>query len=207
MKGEFEILRECLSSNEAPAVEFPSELPPIPGFDYALRRLLSAWRDTGSFGADEAVLLRQAVRWAPESKLFAGPVHEVVQRWLARVGLERFAGGQLLARPFSPEWLDGVCDSPPIPRSLSESLLAEPFLTGLHYERWRSPAQKEAAWSVLNAPLGATRIVVLPTSTGKSLCFQLLPRFDSGLTVVVVPTVALAIDQKNHAARLLAGTQ
>jgi ATP-dependent DNA helicase RecQ len=39
---------------------------------------------------------------------------------------------------------------------------------------------------------------------GKSLCFQLLPIFSGGLTVVVVPTVALAMDQCLHAAEVFA---
>ena len=40
------------------------------------------------------------------------------------------------------------------------------------------------------APPGTTTLLVLPTGTGKSLCFQLLSLFGTGLTVVVVPTVA-----------------
>lgn len=48
--------------------------------------------------------------------------------------------------------------------------------------------------------------MVLPTGSGKSLCFQLLPRFTGGLTVVIVPTIALAIDEQANAERLFAGT-
>jgi ATP-dependent DNA helicase RecQ len=88
-------------------------------------------------------------------------------------------------------------------RSLDERFDAEPYLSSLRYKTWRSPAQKEAAWTVLNTPAGSTRVIVLPTGAGKSLCFQLLPRFEEGLTVVVVPTVALAIDQRNQAADVL----
>ena len=44
---------------------------------------------------------------------------------------------------------------------------------------------------------------MLPTGTGKSLCFQLLSLFGTGLTVVVVPTIALAIDQWRSARDIL----
>ena len=193
-----------MSSGRPPISESAIALPDYPRFDYAVNRLLLSWRSSGNFGPDEAVLLRQAVRWTPGSKILAGPIHDSVRRILSTVDLEQFAGGELVAKPFSPEWLGEVCDPVPSVRSIDESFAAEPYLASLHYDRWRSPAQKEAAWNVLTASPGATRIVVLPTGAGKSLCFQLLPRFDSGLTVVIVPTVALAIDQRAHAARILA---
>ena len=79
----------------------------------------------------------------------------------------------------------------------------KPYLASIGYEQWRSEAQKEAAWATEHTPAGMTKLVVLPTGAGKSLCFQLLPRFTSGLTIVVVPTVALAIDQQASAAKLL----
>jgi ATP-dependent DNA helicase RecQ len=92
----------------------------------------------------------------------------------------------------------------PNKRAPEESFPAEAYLESIGYRSWRSPSQKEAAWLTLQAPPGSTRVVVLPTGSGKSLCFQLLPRFSSGLTVVVVPTVALAIDQQAKAAKLFA---
>ena len=200
-----ERLRISLSSGVAPTNDNPRELPATPRFDYALHRLLLAWSDSSRFSADEAVLLRQIVRWAPQSTLFVGRLHESVQHWLPEVGLDRLAGGELVARPYAPKWLGDAmpCDLPPIERTPDERFAAEPFLASLHYDRWFSAAQKEAAWSVVNTAPGETLIVVLPTGSGKSLCFQLLPRFDQGLTVVVVPTVALAIDQKNKAKWLL----
>jgi len=56
---------------------------------------------------------------------------------------------------------------------------------------------------VLHTPPGGTCLIVLPTGTGKSLVFQLLAEASAGLTVVVVPTIALAIDQWRAARWLL----
>jgi ATP-dependent DNA helicase RecQ len=200
-------LRHALQTGEAPVAPSDRSLPEAPTFDYALRRLLLAWSDTGAFGADEAVLLRQLVRWSPESRLGLGPLDPAVSARLDAVSVIAGVGGVLAAVPYEPVWLKEavVLDPPPVERSLDESFMAEPYLASVGYRAWRSPAQKEAAWFALNAAPGETRIVVLPTGAGKTLCFQMLPRFDSGLTVVIVPTVALAIDQQQNATKLLKG--
>jgi ATP-dependent DNA helicase RecQ len=119
--------------------------------------------------------------------------------------LELGPDGELRAAPFQPAWLKDLVSCDPVPelRLPDESFPAEPYLASVNFKGWRSPAQKEAAWTVLTTSPGSTRIIVLPTGSGKSLCFQLLPRFDSALTVVVVPTVALAIDQTRSASQVL----
>jgi ATP-dependent DNA helicase RecQ len=71
------------------------------------------------------------------------------------------------------------------------------------FPHWQSQAQKEAAWRTLTAPPGSTTLVVLPTGTGKSLICQLLAHFSQGLTVVIVPTIALAIDQWQSATQIV----
>jgi ATP-dependent DNA helicase RecQ len=121
-------------------------------------------------------------------------------KWLHLVGLRQEEHGELIAAPFSPDWMfdestpDGM-DGLPRRARLDERTPAEAHLSSLGYCFWQSPAQKEAAWRVMTSPPGSTSLVVLPTGTGKSLLFQLLARFARGLTVVVVPTIALAIDQ------------
>jgi ATP-dependent DNA helicase RecQ len=77
--------------------------------------------------------------------------------------------------------------------------LADPFWTaalGPGYTHYRSPGQQQAARSVLLAPAGSTTVVCLPTGHGKTetvLATALLGQ-RPGLTLVVVPTVVLAID-------------
>jgi ATP-dependent DNA helicase RecQ len=77
------------------------------------------------------------------------------------------------------------------------------------FTHYRSEAQKVMVKACLNMEEGETLIAALPTGGGKSLVF-LLPSFyeteggtvigslreEVGTTIVVVPTVALAIDQK-----------
>jgi ATP-dependent DNA helicase RecQ len=51
---------------------------------------------------------------------------------------------------------------------------------------------------IANTLEGADQIVVLPTGAGKSLCFQLPSRLLAGVTLVVVPLLALLEDQLAH---------
>lgn len=65
--------------------------------------------------------------------------------------------------------------------------------TGFH--AYKSFEQKVAVHTALNLPRGHTLLVSLPTGGGKSLVTQMLASVAEGLTVVIVPTVALALDQ------------
>ncbi|RFU70008.1 protein DpdF [Bacillus sp. V59.32b] len=83
------------------------------------------------------------------------------------------------------------------------------------FTRYRSEAQKVMVKSCMNMEEGETFLAALPTGGGKSLVF-LLPSFYEteggtllgslrktvGTTIVVVPTVSLAMDQKMAAAKL-----
>ena len=63
------------------------------------------------------------------------------------------------------------------------------------YTAFKSMAQKLAVYGALNTPDGFTTLVSLPTGGGKSLITQTISYQKDGLTIVVVPTVSLAIDQ------------
>src|SRR5205823_4967872 len=74
-------------------------------------------------------------------------------------------------------------------------------------DAYRSRAQATALRSVALAPPGATIHVVLPTGYGKSLVASVPGLLVQGATtVVVVPTVALAIDQERAALVHFPGT-
>lgn len=70
-------------------------------------------------------------------------------------------------------------------------------LTGFKY--FKSMEQKLCVYGALNAPLGYTTLISMPTGGGKSLVTQVLGYAKKGLSIVVVPTVSLAIDQERAA--------
>lgn len=81
--------------------------------------------------------------------------------------------------------------------SSNDNLLTDPMiyeLTG--YSHFKSMDQKLAVYGALNTPDGYTTLVSLPTGGGKSLITQMISYQKEGLTVVIVPTVSLAIDQE-----------
>lgn len=77
---------------------------------------------------------------------------------------------------------------------------ADPFVrdaTG--FENYSSPGQREAIRGAFLMPEGDTLVVNLPTGSGKSLVGQapaLVYGEEGNLTIFVVPTVALALDQE-----------
>lgn len=81
------------------------------------------------------------------------------------------------------------------------SVPLDPFLRGIPgISSYRGPAQREAVLAAVRCPPGGVLHVLLPTGTGKSLVGLARGLTDrSGTTIVVVPTVALAMDQERKA--------
>lgn len=111
----------------------------------------------------------------------------------------------LTALPWYPEWLGGS-ESGVFADSFSDKIVreegfcsADPFIADVTgYADYSSPGQREAIRAAFLIPPGDTLIVNLPTGSGKSLVGQapaLVHRQEGHLTLFVVPTVALAIDQ------------
>lgn len=177
--------------------------------DYAIWRFLCAWASDPNLGSDHAVLLRQIARWR-HGGFFVGRLPAALAEYSAQAGFAVTPAGELIAEPFAPSWLsddhidteEGI-DAKPRMRRCAEDIPAEHYLRSVGYDHWHSQAQKEAAWQALTSPAGTTTLIALPTGSGKSLCFQLLSRFGTGLTVVIVPTIALAIDQWRSAREVL----
>lgn len=121
----------------------------------------------------------------------------------------------LLVRPrtWKPDWLPYSHRYPPeeslfqekIRRPIEE-MPGDPFLTAVGKESYRNEGQYHAIRSIFTAPKTATIVVNLPTGSGKSLCAQLpaiLGAKPHGVTVVIVPTVTLAIDQERAMAEYI----
>jgi ATP-dependent DNA helicase RecQ len=202
-----DVLTGAMTSHAVPPRPVESWSP-----DYATWRFIKAIRDTPSAVKDHAILLRQALRWNGLLYPEIAPSLGISQETLSLAGIASVGDNRYRVDPFRPSWAyrDDEPASVPLddpPRSVvpDESERAEPWLAALHgHTTWRSPAQKEACWSALTTPEGGTTLIALPTGAGKSLVFQVVTRFSTGLTLVVVPTVALAIDHALGAEKLFA---
>lgn len=113
-------------------------------------------------------------------------------------------GGPLMVtpRPWNPRWSEAT--EPPDgatarrePRRRQESIQGDPYLFegsgGKH--NFRSAGQRDATRAVLSSPPGSTVLAVLPTGAGKTVVATVAAFLSKpGLTIVVVPTVSLALD-------------
>ena len=73
------------------------------------------------------------------------------------------------------------------------------------YQQYQGAGQRDAIRLVLTDVLGSTLLVDLPTGVGKTLVIEAVDAFSTGgeLTVVIVPTVSLAMDQGTRVAQRL----
>ncbi len=81
---------------------------------------------------------------------------------------------------------------------------ADPALTAAFtgFTHYLSAAQAETVRAVMLSPPGSTRLIVLPTGGGKSLvglANALLGKVQTGVALIIVPTIALAFDQVEQA--------
>ena len=89
----------------------------------------------------------------------------------------------------------------------------DPFLAdvlGPAFTSYSSPGQRQAIRTVLAAQDSATIVVNLPTGSGKSavaIAPALLQSAAGGVSVVVVPTTSLALDQERAVREHLAGSE
>ena len=74
-------------------------------------------------------------------------------------------------------------------------------LTG--FTKFKSEEQKLCVMGALRAPRGSSVLVSMSTGGGKSLITQTLAFQQDGLTIVVVPTISLMVDQAKNAQAIL----
>lgn len=195
--------------------------------DDRLGAALLAARSTGSRGAaDIAVLVRQALRTNDELRRTSALAPEPVRAFLdvpvtnlfpvtfdwAQYGLDAIVLEpgfvRVRADPWTPDWLDtarGPVDgdvAAELDCRVDESVSGDPFLTSVDpdIQRYRTPGQRAAVRSAMVLPPGGTLLVNLPTGAGKTLA-MLAPAHTAtagSTSIIVVPTVALALDHERR---------
>lgn len=194
------------------AGEIISEVPTRPERtwtrEYAIWRYCQAKAQSPDAHVDHAVLLRQCLRWISPRRLRADRVSQIYKERFRQVAITTSLSGYLEVQPYKPKWLEegpgaNELDALPMSACIDESFHAEEWLEKTTGKKlWRSHVQKEGCWEILNAEPGTTHLIGLPTGAGKSLLFQVAAAFSSRLTVVVVPTIALGLDQMASARKL-----
>ena len=179
-----QVLNEFVTSG----VFYKSDLQPL------IRHLLL--RETLNSGCEMSLRVPRDSVWPTEIEWVSHGISTM------RVGANYFL---LTATLWKPSWLDGgdigVFTDAFSNKTVREDghCLADPFITGVTgYESYSSPGQREAIRAAFLIPPGDTLIVNLPTGSGKSLVGQAPPLVhhqEGHLTLFVVPTIALAIDQ------------
>lgn len=134
-------------------------------------------------------------------------------RWdQLQVTLSQWAAGWEIsdALPWSPSWLAHSEQSPPFDDAIKEVEFAfsqprlplDPCLAKLlggDYHEYLSPGQCQAVRATCLAEPGTTTIITLPTGSGKTLVAHAVALCDpteAGLTIVITPTVSLALNQE-----------
>lgn len=125
------------------------------------------------------------------------------------------ANGHVLieARPWRAQWLEDS-DNPVFEDIFAEENVRldwqrpiDPFLgEASGFETYVSPGQREAVRSAFLLPPGETLIVGLPTGSGKSFVAQapvLARGLEGGLSLCIVPTTALVLDQARQMRQML----
>ena len=201
---------------------------PAPTCFQRLNRALASTNARGPARAsrlDLAVLIRQCLRFHDSQSGFLasarlrvpdGPTWPTIHEW-DKVGVDAVPGRNettIQAKPWLPHWLPDTMRHGVDASAVSETQLrkissvpGDPFISRIKgHEHYQSPGQRSAVRAALSAPPGSTLVVCLPTGEGKSFVFQSIASFGYGATVggpgvtlVVTPTVALALDHERRA--------
>lgn len=125
---------------------------------------------------------------------------------------------RITARPWKAEWLtrgQSMLDGRPKYKRPDTRVDGDGFLTVAsngEFTSYKSVSQRLALHAVMTMPEGGSLLAVLPTGEGKSLIgiAEAVRRTQSGLercgtTLVIVPTISLAMDQQKNARQFFQG--
>jgi ATP-dependent DNA helicase RecQ len=184
-------------------------VPPSGLVDDLHLRLVDAVTSDSASAKDVTVLIRQWIRRISLRDKddyrcrLAGSIEERILGDAAASGVQCL-GQVWKAAPYQPDWLDaaGPIDSAAMAGSYRGQAqvevrdAADPFFTRLTgWPTYRTPGQKVAARAAMTVANGSTLITLLPTGSGKTeVALCVAERLPGGVTLIVVPTVALALD-------------
>lgn len=182
--------------------------------DDTVLRLAQALEDPRTSDLDLAVLARHLLlRLRPTVEVVRAI--RVAEGLSARLrsksqscGLTEILPGQWIAEPWRPhDWLDTTHRTPDASAAgwsaddeenwdARRLLRADPFFENLtKFEDYRTPGQRAACRAVVACPPASTTIALLPTGSGKTeVALCLASSRKNTLTLLIVPTVALAYD-------------
>lgn len=183
----------------------------------AFERLRLAVNDPCASDLDRAVLLRQALLYETARRGDWPPAQLRVPMgfaaFLDSCSIRAIELSENVinteALPWTPPWLSGSghgvdswAAAEHVRRFEDEHVNADPFLSRLGFATYRSRSQRAAVRAVLTTPPGGTLAVALATGEGKSSLFRLVDAVGfadnrtsaGGVTLVIVPTLALAVD-------------
>lgn len=132
-----------------------------------------------------------------------------------RFGLKmNFSKASIYANMDLPQYINSefvrmVFDSRPLQKELDDKAIIEvnPYiyrLTNHRFKTFKSIEQQLAVMGALRVPSGYTAMISMATGGGKSLITQMVSyQFDEGLTVIIVPTISLMLDQQRNALKII----
>ena len=197
----------------------------------AIERLRTALVDPAHLASslDLAVLLRQSMThehvrrgaMVTPAVRVSHPRFDGFDAW-DKVGLRSTAIGEdrlVTLLPWSPAWLtdtdDGIdtfASSEVTCREFnSDGCEGDPLLAAVGRTSYRSRGQRAAVRAALSTPAGGSLVAALPTGEGKSMIFQLVQTVgfigadqaeNRGVTLVIVPTVALGVNHEQEAIKV-----
>lgn len=224
--NNFTLLQNCIDYNNIDITDFSHPL-----YVRLVKSFINSFSDKSLL--DIAVLLRQillnesAIRGNNDFASLRIPTNSIwpSENEYNKVGIEFTKSNEYFnihAKWWRPNWLEGSDKQSVDFNAVSEtnardnvhfkSTETDIFLKSLNEKdiiNYKSSDQQRAVRSALSLDSGETLAISLPTGEGKSLIFKLIDLISfsevnsNGLTLVIVPTVTLALDQEKNMQKLL----
>lgn len=209
----FEYLEMELLNARSRKIEIPEKQNVQDSYELAcIQRLLYSFEkilETGIESADFFCALRAYLGYRNDVTLLLPPFLSG-NPMISRFNLVRYTNNRFGISGNYPEWMNGKF----IERTFAHNhnvrdqksqyfLGTSPYiqrLMGDDYAYYKNPSQQLAVDGCLHLPMGKTALICLPTGEGKSLITQTVAYQEaSSFTLVIVPTVSLAMDQERAA--------